>query len=176
MKSIKPGKIEVRASYALLEGSKQKHTISPPVTLFINEYHGDDSLAFDYLNKLAHPDFILVPLFSISGIDTSYIPYAEHLIKKYPKSSLLPYAMLYLNSMYAKKAQIVALKSKNLDEAIQYLRLSKKYGVNVLEYGSNRMREIATTVLNGLELTLFMLYDYNPPMDLEDEFTFTFKH
>jgi len=175
MQSIRPGKIEVRVSYSLLEGLKQERAISPPVTVYINEYHGNDSLAFGYLKKQPRPEFLLFPLFSM-GVDTSDIARAEYLIKKFPKSSLCPYAMLYLNSMYAQKAQNVMLKSKNRDEAIQYLRLSKKYGFGSLEYGNSRMREIAKIVLNGLEMTLFTLYDNSPPLDLELEFTFPFKN
>ena len=106
----------------------------------------------------------------------SAIVHAEYIIKKFPKSSLSIYAHLYLNSMYALKAKQVFLASKNRDDAIKYLRLSKEYGFIVLNYKNTKMREIATTVLSSLELTLFIIYDYSPPWDLEQEFTFTFKH
>lgn len=169
---IKPGKVEVRVLYYPLETAEI--VASSPVTVFINDYHGIDSLAYDYIRNQPRPDFILYPALPVS-YDTSDISRAEYIINKFPNSAMEPFTVLYLATLNCQMASNKSLKVESHGQVLQYLRLSKKYALKAIEIGDNKIIKKATRTLQMFEQIQFTLYPPGLPPELEDEFVFPFK-
>lgn len=172
---IKPGKIEVRILYYPLETADI--ITSSPVTVFINDYHGIDSLAYDYIRSQPRPDFILYPALPVR-YDTSDIPRAEYIINTFPNSSMEPFAVLYLATLNCQMARNKSLKVESHGQVLQYLRLSKKYALKAIEIGDSKIIKRANRTLQVFEEILFTLFPYGVglPPELEEEFIFPFKN
>ncbi|MBL7810431.1 MAG: hypothetical protein JNN28_21585 [Saprospiraceae bacterium] len=173
---LRLGILYARIVYAPYGIGDTTRIYSPPLKLTITPYRGVDLSAYNYLKKLLNPNFILYPLVEVSHVDTSDIVHAEYLVKNFPESSLSDYARLYLTSMYLSKAYNVVKGSKNVEDGLYYLRLSKKYGLSVIEKNEKKMREIAIEKLKSLEGISAQLYNYYSPSEIVEEFTFPFKH
>lgn len=172
---LRTGILYARIVYAPYGVGDTTRIYSPPLKLTILPYEGVDMSAYNYLKKLPNPNFILYPLVEVLHIDTSDIVHAEYLIKNFSKSSLSDYARLYLTSMYIAKAYNVIRGSKKVEDGLYYLRLSKKYGLLVVEKNEKKMREIAIEKLKSLEGISAQLYNYYSPSEIVEEFTFPFK-
>lgn len=173
---LRVGTFYTRIVYAPYGIGDTTRVYSSPLKLTILPYKGIDLSAYEYLKKLSNPNFILYPLVEISGVDTSDMVHAEYLIKNFPKSIFSDYARLYLTSMYISEAYNVIRKSKKIEDGLLYLRLSKKYGLSVIEKNDSRMREMAIEKLKSLEGISAQLYNYYSPLEIVEEFTFPFKH
>ncbi|HLP94555.1 MAG TPA: hypothetical protein VK168_10995 [Saprospiraceae bacterium] len=171
---IKPGKVDVRILYYPLE--KKDFIASSPVTLFLKDYHGIDSLAYNYIKNQPRPDFFLHPAFPSIIVDTSDIFRAEYLISTFPGSSMEPHVVLYLASIYCLMARNKSFKAENHAQVLPYLRLSKKYALKALETGDSKGIKIATRILQVYVDILFTLYSYGVPQEIEDEFILPFQN
>ncbi len=150
---------------------------SKPISIFIDDYHGVDSLAYNYLKKQPRPDFILFPTLPAANHDTSDIFRAESLLRNFPNSSFEPYVFHYLVSEYFQKARLEAIYGKNQDKVLQYLRFSKKYALKVLSLGDEGMKAKTNGIYEGyLETLRAVFYPIIPPEKLEEEFILPTKN
>ncbi|MFN0214815.1 MAG: hypothetical protein ACKVT2_11210 [Saprospiraceae bacterium] len=177
VKFLEIGQNEIRIAHANFCDSGNTY-YSFPNCIQIVKYENQDSAACEYLKKLPNPAFILFPVISFSN-DTLYIKNAEHLILHFPDSHLAEYGKLYLSYQYLRKANYIALNNQgSKDEALYYLRNSKKLGVSLLTSQNNRILEKTHSLLERtlLEAATRAYKNYEIPDDITKEFTFPFKH
>ncbi|HLP94557.1 MAG TPA: hypothetical protein VK168_11005 [Saprospiraceae bacterium] len=180
---LKFGVVKVRARYLLCEefDNGDPYIYSNIVNLHINKYKESELGVFSYLNSKGRFDFLLAPIFFNASGDSSDVVHAEYLTKNFSTSKFTPYANLYLSHIYSLKANNIAIrniinKNESKIEGLEALRLSKKFALKAKESKDAKIQEISVELLDFLKNILDQLYLFNPPVELEEEFTFPFKH
>lgn len=175
---LKTGTLEVRAIYAPYGIGDTSRLYSNIVTVELEAYKGEDLLAYKYISSLPKPDFFLYPTCAIDEIiDTSYIKHSEYIITKFPNAIFTPFNEVFASLIYYGKAYDSMRENKNTEKTLTYLRESKKLALSASERSNLRVKESASKILSWpLNSIIFPLYDYDPPADVEREFTFPFKH
>jgi hypothetical protein len=175
---LKFGALKARIAFRLFEvnDSEEFYAYSNVVDVYINEYVGIDRVAYNYLNSINRFDFLLSPLISLPASDSSDVTHAEYLVQNFPGVDLSVYANLYLSLFYAVKANNLVSKAKSKKDCLDSLKLSKELGLKARLTGNQAIRMRANEVLGSLSDILDVLYSYAPPVELEEEFTFPFKH
>lgn len=147
---LKPGKYDFRIRYSMYLPSLKGRwdtLLSQPVTISINNYETiEDQKSFQFLSHIPKPNFLVVYQLKepIAGFKQDLEPYAQELIRRFPKSRFAPWAYIFLadvNRLYIREIKSEGDKQHNLTilrKIKTFCQKSREYNIPVVtNYSQN---------------------------------------
>lgn len=166
------GKNQIRAAYSVTCNGGEIPVYSKPISVFIQPYQGQDSLAYIYINKNMHnPESLFFPT-NLVDYDTNTVWVCKNIIEAYPTSKFATLGYISLFHFYLAEAYNKTHKTPNHEDMLESLRISKKYAQLAIEsqekYGS--FTDKFNYALNYYFDVLVCAYGYNIPDNIWEEF------